>query len=262
MFLDINAFAGHWPFCPVRGDLPAVRASLRALGVEQICVSPLEAAWCRNPHLSNAALYHAAAAFPDIWPVPVLDPTVTTWRAELARAAAQPRVRLVRLLPSYSPYSLSWADPLLRALAEAGLGVLVQTRLEDPRSQHPLAPVPDLPAVEVADAAARHPDLTVILGGARTGEIRALRERLRTLPHFYADVSQADGLESVPLLMEEGLADKLLFGSHAPLFVPHAALARVVTGLSDAAAAAVLGDNAARALRRESEGVRRTAPCL
>jgi hypothetical protein len=252
MILDINAFAGHWPFSPVRGDLPAVRASLRELGVERIFVSPLDAVWCRNPHLANAALDHSAAPLEDVWPVPVLDPTVATWRAELARAAAQPRVRLVRLLPTYSPYALTAADTLLRALAEAGLGALVQTRLEDPRSQHPLAPVKDLPAAEVAGAAARHPDLTVILGGARTGEIRALREQLRALPHFYADVSQADGLDAVRLLVEEGLADKLLFGSHAPFFIPHAALARVVTDLSDADAAAILGENAARAVAKRN----------
>ena len=118
--------------------------------------------------------------------------------------------------------------------------------------QHPLARVPDLPAAEVADAAARHPELTVILGGARTGEIRALRERLRALPHFYADVSQSDGLDAVRLLVETGLGDKLLFGSHAPLFMPHAALARVVIDLADADAAAILGGNAARALGWES----------
>ena len=252
MIVDVNAFAGHWPFSPVRGDLEAVRASLQAVGVERICVSPLEAAWCRNPHPCNAALYGCAAAFDDVWPVPVLDPTVATWRAELARAASEPRVRLVRLLPAYSPYSLTDADELLRALAVVGLGALVQTRLDDPRSHHPLARVPDLPAAEVAEVAARHPDLTVILGGARTAEIRALRERLRALPHFYADVSQADGLDAVRLLVETGLGDKLLFGSHAPLFMPHAALARVVTDLADAAAAAILGGNAVRAMRWES----------
>ena len=132
-----------------------------------------------------------------------------------------------------------------------GLAALVQTRLEDPRSQHPLAQAPDLPAAAVAEAAARHPGLTVILGGARTTEIRALRERLLALPRFYADVSQADGLDAVALLVEEGLREKLLFGSHAPLFMPHAALARVVTDLSDADAAAILGSNALRAVRWE-----------
>jgi uncharacterized protein len=251
VIVDINAFAGHWPFSPIAADLPHVRTSLAALGVERICVSPLEAAWCRNPHLANAVLYEAAAEFPDVWLAPVLDPTVATWREELSRAVAQPRVRIVRLLPTYSPYSLAEADPLLAALAEAGLGALVQTRLEDPRSQHPLAQVPDLPAATVADAAARHPGLTVILGGARTAEIRGLGERLLAPPDFYADVSQADGLDAVRLLVEEGLGEKLLFGSHTPFFIPEAALARVVTDLPDAAAAAILGGNAARALRWE-----------
>ena len=92
----------------------------------------------------------------------------------------------------------------------------------------------------------------MILGGARTGEIRALRERLRALPRFYADVSQADGLDAVRLLVDGGLGEKLLFGSHVPLFLPHAALARVVTDLSDTDAAAILGGNAARALGWES----------
>src|SRR5437016_6231923 len=146
MIIDMNAFTGHWPFSPVQGDLPAVRASLRALGVERICVSPLAA------------------------------------------------------------------------------------------------------------AGGRHPGVAAILGGARTGEFRALRERLRALPHFYADVSQSDGLDAVRLLVETGLGDKLLFGSHAPLFMPHAALARVVIDLADADAAAILGGNAAQAVQWESQG--------
>jgi predicted TIM-barrel fold metal-dependent hydrolase len=252
MIVDINAFTGHWPFSPVRGDLPSVRTSLTALGVERIFVSPLDAAWCRNPHQTNAALYADTAEFADVWPVPVLDPTVATWREELARATAQPRVRLVRLLPTYSPYPLDQADTLLRALHEAGLAALIQTRLEDPRSQHPLALVPDLPAAQVAEAAARHPDLTMILGGARTAEIRALREPLRALPRFYADVSQADGMDGIPLLVDAGLTPRLLFGSHAPLFTPHAALARVVTDLPDEHATAILGANAKQALQWES----------
>lgn len=246
MITDVNAFYGHWPFRPLPGDLPTVRASLRAAGVTRVCVSPLDAAWLRDPHLANAPLYEAAAAFDDLWPVPVLDPTVAGWETELARAAAQPRVRMARLLPTYSPYSLDAADALLTALARAGLAALIQTRLEDPRAQHPLAVVPDLPSAQVADAARRHPDLTVILGGARAAELRALAEPLRALPNLYADTSQADGIEAVRLLVDAGLGPKLLFGSHAPFFVPHAALARVLPDLDDTEAAPILDGNAAR----------------
>lgn len=154
-------------------------------------------------------------------------------------------------MPAYSPYKLSEADVLLEALAAEGLGVIVQTRLEDPRRQHPLAQVPDVPASEVADAAERHSELTVIIGGPRSGEILAIKDRLLALPNLYADVSQAEGIDALRPMVKEGLTRKLVFGSHAPLFIPHAALSRVVTDLDDETAAAILGGNAARLLEWE-----------
>ncbi len=246
MIIDINAYTGHWPSHPVAGALDRVRASLTEYGVERICVSPLDAAWCRNPHRFNDDLYAASGATDDVFPVPVLDPTIATWRDELERAKAQPRVRLVKLLPAYSGYDMDFASDLFTSLAGAGLGVIVQTRLEDPRRQHPLGQVPDVPAAEIADAAERHPDLLVIIGGPRTGEIRALKDRLLDLPNLYADVSQSDGMDAVKVLVEDGLRDKLLFGTHAPLFIPYSAVSRVVTDLSDDDAAAILGGNAER----------------
>ena len=246
MIIDINAYTGHWPSHPVEGALSRVRASLKEYGVDRICVSPLDAAWCRNPHRFNDDLYTASGGTDDIWPVPVLDPTIATWRDELERAKAQPRVRLVKLLPAYSGYDLNFASDLFASLSGAGLGVIVQTRLEDPRRQHPLAQVPDVPAAEVADAAERHTDLLVVIGGPRTGEIRALTDRLQDLPNLYADVSQSDGMDAVKVLVEDGLRDKLLFGSHAPLFIPYSALSRVVTDLPDGDASAILGGNAER----------------
>jgi predicted TIM-barrel fold metal-dependent hydrolase len=246
MIIDLNAFTGHWPSHPVTGDLNSVRASLHEYGVDRICVSPLEAAWCRNPHRFNEALYRTAGTFPDVYPVPVLDPTVATWKKELERATRELRVKLVRLLPAYSPYALEAADELLEALVAENLAVIIQTRLEDPRRQHQLAQVPDIPAAEIANTAERHPALTVIIGGARTGELRGLKDRLLASPNLYADVSQCDGLDAIKVLVEEGLTEKLLFGSHAPLFIPYSALSRVVTDLADEDAAAILGDNAER----------------
>jgi predicted TIM-barrel fold metal-dependent hydrolase len=252
VIIDLSAFTGTWPSRPLPGDLPAVRHSLRSCGVDRICVSPLGAAWGRNPHQFNGPLYQGSQSFDDVWPVPVLDPTVATWREELSRALRQPRVRLVRLLPNYSPYPLGEADALLHAFTEAGLAVIIQLRLEDMRCQHPLAQVADLSPVEVAGVAERHPKLTVIIGGARTAELTGLKDRLSAIPNIYADVSQADGLDTVRLLVEAGLTEKLLFGSHAPFFIPHAALGRVVTDLPDDAAEAILGGNALRVVRWEA----------
>ena len=244
MIIDINAWTGSWGTLPVVGQVEKVRESLKRIGVERICLSPLDGVWGHNPHLANQAVYQAARQWEDICPVPVLDPTIATWKEELEQARAQPRMRLVKLVPAYGPYELAAATALFEELARAGLAAIVQTRMEDPRRQHPLAQVPDLPPESVVEAAQRHPDLKLIIGGAPGAGIAAVSDALRDQPNLYAEVSQVDGMDRLKLSVEEGLGKKLLFGSHAPLFMPLAALARVVTDLGDEEAKDILAGNA------------------
>ena len=242
--VDINAWTGSWGTFPVAGAVGQVRARLQAAGVGRICLAPLEAVWGHNPHLCNRVVYEAAKRFADIDPVPVLDPTIATWAEEVAKARLHRRVRLVKLLPNYSQYSVADAGDLLAALAAAGLGAIVQVRLEDPRRQHPLAQVPDTPVEWAVEAAGRQGDMPVVIGGAAWSSIRAQGPALLAQDNLWADVSQADGMDSLAVMVQEGLGGKLLFGSHAPLFEPLAAVARVVTDLGDEAAAAILAGNA------------------
>jgi predicted TIM-barrel fold metal-dependent hydrolase len=246
MIVDVNAFAGHWPGLMVPSDAVSVCKSLRDVGVDAVFLSPMDAAWSRPQHAANRIAYEAANECAGVSPVPALDPTAGGWRKELKRAASDGRVRLVKLFPAFAGYELAAADELLDAVEQAGLGVIVQTRMVDPRSHHPLAQVPDVPASAAAEAARRHPGLTVIVGGPRTYEIQSLLGELLALPNLFVDVSQADGMDALRNLAEEGAAHKLLFGSHAPFFVPQSAVARVVTDLSDDDASAILGGNAAR----------------
>ncbi|MCZ6636417.1 MAG: amidohydrolase family protein [bacterium] len=248
MIVDLNSFIGNWNTHAVEGQPDRVWEELRSYGVERIFASSLESAWCRNPHRLNEPLYREAQKTADVWPVPVLDPTVATWEKEVERALQEERVRLVRLIPNYSSYQLVDVDGFLNVISCAGLGVIVQVCLEDPRRQHPLAQVPNVPVSEVAEVAERHSGLTVIVGGAKSAEIRGLKERLLNLPNLYADVSQADGMDALKVLVEDGLKDKLVFGSHAPLFMLHSAFARILTDLDDASAEAILGGNALRIL--------------
>ena len=245
--IDINAWTGHWGTYPVEGEVDQVRASLHRIGVGRICLSPLDGVWGHNPHVCNQAVYQAARDWDDIEPVPVLDPTIPTWREELG-IARECGVRLVKLVPAYSQYGVEGGEDLLGDLEKSGIGVIVQTRIEDQRRQHPLAQVGDFPAGQVAEMARRHPGLTVIVGGPTWSAIMELKEELLEWPRFFADVSQADGMASLALFAEAGLTEKLLFGTHAPLFVPLAGMARVLTELDDTAARAILGGNARRVL--------------
>ncbi len=248
MIIDLTAWVGSWPTLIVRGEVVQVRDSLRHCGVNRICVSPLNAAWSLNPHLHNAAVYALGERYDDILPTPVIDPTLPTWREAMERAERTPQTRMVRIIPGYGGYSMEHIDSFCEAVSEAGLILAIQVRMDDPRRQHSLAQVPDVPAIEVAALARRHPSLRVVLAGASTGAIRTLANDLLSLPHFFADVSQADGLDAVRTLVDLGLLPKLLFGSHAPLFIPHSAIVRILNDLDDAEVSVLLGKNAERLL--------------
>ncbi|NKB71766.1 MAG: hypothetical protein GKR89_32220 [Candidatus Latescibacteria bacterium] len=242
--VDINAWTGIWGTFPVEGTVEQVRARLQGVGVGRICLAPLEAAWGHNPHVCNRVVYAAAKRFADIDPVPVIDPTIATWAEEVEKARRHPRVRLVKLLPNYSQYSVADAGDLLAALAAAGLAAIVQIRLEDQRRQHPLAQVPDTPIEWALEAAQLQGDLPVVIGGAAWSAIRTQGAALLERDNLWADISQADGMDSVAVMVREGLGGKLLFGSHAPLFEPLAGVARVVADLEDETALAILAGNA------------------
>jgi len=253
MIIDINAWTGPWNTLPIQGDVESVRSTLLQSGVDRICLAPLDAAWCPNQQQYNHLVYDAADRYEEIVPVPVIDPTLPTWQDALSEALRRPDVSMIKLLPAYAPYSLELADELCTELSKLQIVVLVQTRIDDSRHQHPLAIVCDIAISEIAELAERHPDLTVIAGGATTSAIRSETDRLRSQANFYADVSQADGMESLAMLVDSGLSEKLLFGTHAPLFVPLAGLARVIIDIDDEPAAAILGKNAARILNTVKE---------
>lgn len=250
MIIDVNAWTGPWPaLVNVPYDVASVRSSLRGYGVERVFMAPLAAAWSANPHLCNRVVYEAADEYDDISPVPVIDPTIPTWRNELAKAVGHRAVRMIKLLPGYGGYDLAGADELFEEAGRASLVMMVQIRIDDPRRHHPMAQVPDVPARDVVEAAKRHPDLKLVMGGASAATLKGFVEELHGLPGLYTDTSQLDGVDSVKMLVDEGIGGKLLFGSHAPVFMPAAALARVLTDLPDDAAVGIMKDNAAGLLR-------------
>jgi len=245
MIVDVAAFSGAWPTYPVNGRIERVVEGLTKTGVDRILISPLDAVWCRNPHLYNGPLLELCEQRTELIPVPIVDPSLSTWQSEL-NLASEASVQAIRILPNYHGYGLDELDPFWDAVSGMGLVVFVQTRMEDPRRQHPMAVVEDVPSGQVADLADRRRDVRFVIGGPRTGEIKDLSMALQERSNLYADVAQADGLDAVRILVEEGLGEKLLFGSHSPLFMPEAAVARVVTDLDEEEAGLILGENAGK----------------
>jgi uncharacterized protein len=243
MTVDLCGHCGFFNRRPVGLEPAALWDRLAPFGVTRVHAGRLEALWFENAHDANRLAESLS------WPAgivhaPVLDPSLATWREELDRLAARGPLPIVRLYPNYHGYTVPDADPLLAALARRKVVAQFLIRMDDPRRQHRLAQVPDVPAAAVREAAARHPTLKVLLSGAQTAALNSLAGKLPATTNLWADTSQADGVEAVLGLMRTPWRDRLVFGSHAPLFIPEAAFARVVLDLDDARAERVLQGNA------------------
>jgi predicted TIM-barrel fold metal-dependent hydrolase len=243
MIVDLCAHVGPWDRRPVGLDARGLFDLLKPFGISRIYAGRLEALWFENPHDANRLDVVGSPHGPVI-DVPTLDPTVATWREELERLARAGPLPMVRMLPNYGGYSLEAAGPLLDELARRKVIAQVLTRVEDPRRQHRLAQVPDVPAKSVLDAASRHPGLKLLLSGATGPGLQTLAAHLPAARNVWADTSQADGVGLVADLMKTPWRERLVFGSHAPLFIPYSAVARVLIDLDDATAEQVFLKNA------------------
>lgn len=242
--VDFTAFCGPYPRRPIGQEPAELFRRLAEFGVDRVFASRLEALWFENPHDANRLAESASDAPPGLIRTPVLDPSLGTWREELDRLAARGPLPIVRLHPNYHGYTLADAAPALAALATRGVIAQIVVRVDDPRRQHPRAQVPDVPPATIREAAARHPKLKILLSGASTPALNALTKDMPTARNLWADTSQADGSDAVAGLMRGPWRDRLVFGTHAPLFLPEAAFARVVLDLDDASADLILRGNA------------------
>jgi predicted TIM-barrel fold metal-dependent hydrolase len=254
MIIDLFAHLGPYPHRPVGLEAPALAALLAPYGITRVFAGRLEPLWLEDPHDANRIDERRVLdTNPPITALPVLDPTVATVADELDRLMRARPLPMVRLLPGYGGYTLAEADSLLHALARRRVIAQVVVQVEDPRRQHKRAQIPNVAAAHVLEAAARHPALQVLLCGAGTTDLTALASRLPKAHNLWADTSNADGLGAVPRLLQSAWGDRLVFGTHAPLFIPYSGVSRVLVDLDDREAERVFATNALELL----EGARR-----
>jgi predicted TIM-barrel fold metal-dependent hydrolase len=133
----------------------------------------------------------------------------------------------IRVYPNYHDYRLD--DPmfgrLLQVSSDAGRPVQIAAAMEDTRTQHPLVRVEDVDLRPLPELLRRVP-------GAKV-QILNLRPRGRTLeplvaaPRVHFDVARMDSTRGIAQLIDRVGADRVCYGSGAPLLIPEAAAIRV-----------------------------------
>ncbi len=234
-YFDANTWAGRWPFAFIEEHTPRTLAThLRAHGIGCALVSPLDAVFAPEPGPANYQLLRTTEGGADLVPVPIINPALANWREELATAAADPRVRAVRLLPRYHNYRLGAraVGELATELVRRKLRLIVQVRLIDERHEYHAMTIKPVPAAEVAALGWRHPQLRVLASGLLRSEILAV---LPKNPRLLADLSFAEWHDTIPHLLAQVSARQLVFASHTPFLVTAAARAKLETSVVAAA---------------------------
>ena len=232
-YFDASTWIGKWPFAFVDAHMPrSLAAHLKAHGIRRALVSPLDAVFSPAPGPANQELLRGIKGVKGLIPVPVINPSLANWSEELDAVTGDPRVRAVRLLPSYHGYRLRSraVDAFTVEAARRRLRVIVQVRLIDERHEYHAMHIKPVKPADFAAFVKRHPRLRVVASGFIRSEILSIAMQC---PRALIDLSFAEWHETIRHLLARVPARQLCFASHTPFLITAAARAKLETsGLS------------------------------
>jgi predicted TIM-barrel fold metal-dependent hydrolase len=246
--IDVGAFIGEWPFRLLPNTtLEALEDRLRTEGVERALVTPLEGLLHEDPQPVNVRWGERLWDSSFFHFIPLLDPMLPRVEHSLAACHEDYAAVGLRLIPNYHGYSLAdeRVDSLARIAGVLSLPILLQLRLQDVRSMHPLLRAADVGVQETLALARRHPDTTIVLCGCNWSEFQQVGPLLEKIPNLYLTLSHVEYLDVLSRLVDRWGASRFLAGTHAPLFSATSLRLKLDTAhLSEADRKAISQENA------------------
>ena len=226
--IDVNVNLGRWPGRRVACDEPArLVAKLRSRGITQAWAGSFEGLLHKDLGTVNARLAEACHRHGRglLLPFGSINPAMPGWENDLRVCAETHHMRGIRLHPNYHGYSLDHPAfaQLLHHAAQRKLIVQIALVMEDERMMHPLLRVEPVNTAPLAELVQQTPGLRLILLNAlRTLQGESLK-KLLFAGDVWVEVSMLEGIGGIGALLEQLPVNRLLFGSHAPLFYVAAA---------------------------------------
>jgi len=256
--IDTNINLSHWPLRRLPcDDTAALAAKLRNSGVTQAWAGSFDGLLYRdiatvNSRLADECRRHGKGL---LVPFGSVNPKFPDWEDDLRRCAEEHRMPGIRLHPGYHGYKLDDPDfaKLLRLATERGLVVQLVLVMEDRRMMHPLLQVEPPDIKPLADVVRKTPGLRLVLLNALKSLLGQPLLTLLQAGEVCVEISMLEGVGGVASLLEKVPLNRVLFGSHAPLFYFESALLKLKESpLTEDQLRAIRCDNARRLLAKRS----------
>jgi predicted TIM-barrel fold metal-dependent hydrolase len=236
----------------VAGDDPAGLVSrLRQRGVTQAWAGSFDGLLHRDVSGVNARLAADCRRFGAdfLMPFGSINPMLPDWQEDLARCQQRFHMRGVRLHPNYHGYTLADAvfREVLAAAAPRQMIVQIALSMEDERTQHPLMRVPPVNPAPLAEVLAGAPDARIVLLNSNH---LTYAKKLAGPANVLFDIAMVEGVGGVARLAEAVSPERVVFGSHFPLFYFESASLKIKeAGLAAGQASAIRERNARKLLQ-------------
>lgn len=251
--VDTNVSLFHWPFRRLPLDqTAALLEKMSEHGVAQAWAGSFEGILHRDLAGVNQRLAdECRSSGGRLLAFGSVNPALPGWEDDVRRCHETHRMPGIRLHPNYHGYTL--ADPrfqrLLTLATERSLLVQIAVQLEDFRTHHPMLQVADVDAAPLPELISANPKARVLLLNSGKVLESALGAKLAANPGIAFDIARVEAAGSVGRHLRRLPPGRLVFGTHAPLFIYESAVIKLYeSALTDAEARALLEENPRRLL--------------